>query len=124
MTISNAIEKFDAYRPNSIPLETKLEWLDTVESTLFLEVIYTHENPKALAFSHILPDTDPNTELLVTSPFSDIYLHFLAMMSDLYFGDLARYNNDLLLYSNSFTNYAKHINKKHLPNKNTSYFNV
>ncbi|MBE6642236.1 MAG: hypothetical protein IJN17_07505 [Clostridia bacterium] len=124
MTILNAIEKFDAYRPNTIPLETKLDWLDTLEANLFLEVIYTHENPDGLSYSHILPDTDLNTELLVSPPFSDIYLHFLAMRYDLYFGDLARYNNDLLLYSSAFSDYAKHINKTHLPNKTTTCFNV
>lgn len=124
MTLKKALVEFDSLYRNNIPSEIKIEWLSFLDLTVYKEVLLSHENPPQ---SHALPytaDTPEDTPLLVEDPYSELYIKFLSMKKDLYYSDIARYNNDVILYSASYEDFKNYYNKTHKPIKNISFFNA
>jgi hypothetical protein len=124
MTLKEAIVKFDTEKSNTIPDELKIGWLSSLDSSVFHELVLTHENPKNISFSPLSVDSSEDTVLLIPEPFCDIYFHYLAMKSDLYYSDINKYNVDLSLYSSRFLDFERYYNRNYMPKKLTHNFNV
>ena len=124
MTLNEAISKFDKEVKNNIPIDLKIEWISLLDSSIFHNIILTHENPSPSHFYGYSSDTDDNTVLLVPAPFSDIYLQFLAIKKDLYLSDISRYNNDVVIYSKTYRDFENYYNRNNMPIKKTHFFNA
>lgn len=124
MTITEAITKFDEVYKNNIPYKLKLEWISNLDSTVYNEIIRSHENSESVVFSPYNLTTSGDTLLIVPEPYSEIYLHFLAMKKDLYLYDISRYNNDLALFTTAYIEFENYYNSQNMPVKNVNYFNV
>ncbi len=124
MTLKQAIEKFNAERRNNLSVQMKTDWLSHLDSVIFEEIISTHDNPKGITFSPYSSNTPEKTVLLVPDPYSDIYLRYLSMKADLYYSDITRYNNDLILYSAAYTDFENYYNRTYMPLKKTEFFNA
>ena len=122
MTLTAILSSFDSYRPNTLPEGLKLHWINTLEATIFNDVISQRLKDGGV-FTPFTP-ADGDRELSIPHPYTDVYLHYLALQTDLYYGDVARYNNDLMLYTSAFSGYAKRVNKLAPPIKTTAYFNA
>ena len=124
MTLKQAIEKFDRVCKNNIQRDIKIEWISNLDASIFEEIVLTHENPSKKEFTPYDDSTPEDTVLLVKDPYSEIYHCYLAMKKDLYYSDIARYNNDLALYTAAYMNFENHYNSKHKPLRSVEYFNA
>ena len=124
MTLQEAISKFDLLHRNTIPNELKVDWISQLDSIIYNEIILTHEGSENIKFSPYTSKTPADTPLLVPEPYSEVYVKYLASQKDLYLSDIARYNNNIMLYSAAYRDFENHYNSKHLPLKKVSFFNA
>ena len=124
MTLKDAITKFNDVCKNNIPDELKIEWLSLLDNTVHKEIILTHENPTLTTFTPYNKNSSEDTVLLIDDPYSDVYLKYLAMKKDLYYSDIARYNNNLALFSVAYLDFQNYYNSNHIPLKKVEYFNA
>ena len=124
MTIQEAISKFDSSCRNTIPTDTKIDWLSQLDSIIYNEIILTHEDSEQVNFCPYSSKTPATTPLLVRDPYSDIYLKYLATKKDLFLADISRYNNDIMLYSAAYRDFENYYNSKHMPIRKVTHFNA
>ena len=124
MTLREAISKFDRESKNNIPDDIKIEWISLLDSSVYNDIILTHEIKTPMSFNGYTTQTNDNTVLLIPEPFSDIYLRFLTIKKDLYLSDISRYNNDVVLYSTAYRDFENYYNRNNMPIKKTYYFNA
>lgn len=124
MTLRQAIAHFNAERANSIPEELKIRWLSVLDSSIHKELVLTHENPDSITFSPNAYTTTGNPTLIAPEPYSELYIHYLAMRSDLYYSDIGKYNLDLSLYARTYLDFEKYYNRTYTPIRRTEYFDV
>lgn len=116
MTIHEAIKAVDGVKPGNVFSEReKISWLSTLDGIIKEEIMSTHEGHDSVIFDGYTDSTDPDTVLLVREPYSDIYLHYLSAMIDLYSGETDRYNNDMTLYNNAYRLYSDWYNRHYMP---------
>ena len=125
MTIAKAIEAFDREYRNTIPKMLKTYWLTTLDRTVFEDIIATHAPSASDTQPSFLPDdyTD-TTVLLIPDSHANVYLRFLSMKADLYHSDVARDNNDSILFFTAYDEYEKHYNRTNMPLKRVKSFNI
>ena len=56
-------------------------------------------------------ESDGNTELLIQSPYEDVYIYYISAMSDYYNGEYDKYESDSLMFADLFEKYCKHYAK-------------
>lgn len=114
--IINAVDRLNA---NQYTTDEKIGWLNTVDAMIKSEIIDTHEGAEDIVFEGYNPDTDTDTQLLVSPPYSDIYKHFLDAQIYLNNSELNKYNNSIALYNNAYMAYQDYYNRTHMPIKQT-----
>lgn len=117
MTIREAIDRVDAMRPNTVADTEKYLWLAQLDGALRRQVHDQHEPVPEddCAGADIAQEED--SVLLAKEPYSGMYLYWLMAQIDLALGELARYNNDMMLYNMALTEYAVDYKKTHIPAK-------
>lgn len=90
MKMSQAITQADDLRDNTVTDEQKAAWLKSLDAEVagFMGVA---------AQEHSWPETDK--ELLMSSPYDDIYTLYLIAMIDYYNQESELYANDLEVYN-------------------------
>lgn len=124
MTILDAINIVDKLKPNQYDTETKVMWLDLLDRRIFRELILTHlmEVPE---FDGYDGETDlENTELLAPDEYRDVYRWWLEMQIDLSNSELAKYNNDTVLFNSTYHELASAINRAFMPKSPTIINNI
>lgn len=112
MFIAEAIELADRLKPNAYTREEKVKWLSDIDAQIYREIILTHEG--AVEFSGYDGSTDiGSTELLAPNPYDELYIHGLKRQIDLNNEELAKYNNDCLLFNSAYTNFYDWYNREH-----------
>ncbi|MDD3692591.1 MAG: hypothetical protein PHX02_01625 [Oscillospiraceae bacterium] len=120
MTITQAISRCDAAKPNQYIHSEKIRWLSSLDGMIFNEIIKAHEGADAVEFDGYTEETDSSTVLLVPEPYSDLYLYYMFSMIDFHNAEYARYNNSISMFNNAFENFAAHYNRRHPPLQNNS----
>lgn len=115
MTITEALQRIDALKPNSYTDLEKIEWLSILDGMIKAEIIDTHEGNEGVVFEGYTEDVDSTKELLVPAPYDDIYIHWLSAQIDYTNGEYGKYNNSKAAYNNSYVAFAKSYNSKHKP---------
>ena len=77
MKLKEAIDRIDEMRPNTAPEEEKLRWLDTFDRSVRTEIIDAHEDAPTAPFTGYNTESSYDTELLVPSPYDDVYIYLL-----------------------------------------------
>ena len=125
MTIAKVIEKFDREYRNNVPKMLKTDWLASLDRTVFEDILTTHQGSMGGSLPNFEPDSYSDyTTLLIPDSRTEVYLRFLAMKTDLYHGDITRYNNDSLLFFTAYDDFEKAYNRDHLPLKRVTTFNI
>jgi hypothetical protein len=114
MTIMEAIYRIDEIKPNSYSQSEKIKWLNTLDGTVKTEIIDTHEGGEDVVFVEYT-ESDLTKELLVPSPYDDIYLRWLEARMDYANGEYGKYNNSVTMYNTAYYAYANHYNRTHMP---------
>ena len=114
MTIAEAIKTAQEIYPSAAayPPETLVQWLDSVDHTWFKEVVMLHVNEDGLDYKSYTAE-EQDTVLLIPEPYDDVYILFIMAKADLYNGELDRYNNSAILYSEAYKRAADAWNRTH-----------
>lgn len=115
MTIMEAISRIDILKPNSYTEKEKILWLSTLDGIIKKEIIDKHEGYEAIPFSGYTGDSPTTTELLVPTPYDDIYLKWLEMQMDYTNGEYGKYNNSMAVYNAAYEAFAKYYTRNHMP---------
>ena len=114
MTLGQALETTDELKANHYSEEVKIRWVNDLESLLYYELIYWHEDAPAEAPEPYTAQ-DMERELMVPDPYSDVYLKYLYAQIDFHNAEFSRYNNSAMLYNTALTTYADWYNRNHAP---------
>lgn len=123
MTILEAVHKIDTVKPNSYTQPEKIKWLSTLDGIIKSEIIDTHEDGENVEFDGYDDETDLDTELLVPSPYDDVYVRWLEARIDYANGEYGKYNNSMVAYNDAYSLFSNYYNRKHMPKgKQFKYF--
>lgn len=115
MKIIDAITQIDNLKPNNYTEEDKVIWLSRLDEMVKKEIIDTHKGGEEIEFTGYDETTDRQTELLVPSPYDEIYPRWLEAQIDYANAEYGRFNNSMTMFNASFGGYVNYYNRKHLP---------
>lgn len=115
MKIIDAINKIDALKPNTYNDAEKVAWLSTLDGMIKKEIIDTHEGGESVSFDGYTADTPIETELLVKSPYDEVYVYWLESKIDYYNREYVNYNNSITRFNEAFSQFSNQYNKNHMP---------
>lgn len=119
MKVWQIIESFDRQLENEIPEEEKIKWLLQLDESFQKELIDTHEGAEERSNDN---SSDGERELLVSSPYTDIYLFWLRCKTFLSRGEIELYNNNLAIFTAAKEGFEREYHRTHMP-KGTSIKN-
>lgn len=122
MTINRALEITDQRHPSEYDRKTKLEWLSNLDKRAY-DLQLNHEMETAIDFSGYTENADGDTELLIESPYDEIYPVYLDMQVSLADRDYAYYNNAALMFEGMWKEYANYINRTYMPVEKNRLYN-
>ena len=123
MTIIEAITQIDSLKHNTYSQEQKVQWLSRLDNMVKRLIIDTHEGGEDVEFTGYGDTMDLHTELLVPSPFDEMYLRWLESQIDYTNGEYGKYNNAILMFNTSWKEYQNYYNRTHMPKgKNMKFF--
>ena len=82
MTIMGAISHIDSIKPNRYTQVEKIRWLSTLDGLVKREIIDTHEGGENVSFKGYDEMTALTTELLIPSPYDEVYFRWLEAQID------------------------------------------
>lgn len=117
MKLREAIERVDALKFNTYTYAEKVAWLSRLDERVEALVHGAYDrSPGALAGGPWYDaETDPDTELLIPSPFDEIYLRWLEAQIDYANGEYDKYNASIVLYNSAYTAYSDWYIRTHKP---------
>ena len=115
MKIIEAINIVDNEKPNTYTQADKLKWLSEVEGRIKREIIDTHKDSEGIEFSGEYTDADINKELIVGSPYDDLYIRFMEAYIDYSNGEYTKYNNSMQMFNAKFSSFETYYNRHHMP---------
>ena len=118
MTIQEAIAGIDGRKPNTVPEETKLRWLEELDWEIFRDVLLTHQGPvpEFTGYPENMSREDREaTPLLAPAPYDSMYLYCLESRIDYENGELGRFNNSNAMFRTVFDAFRNWYNRTHRP---------
>ena len=123
MTIMGAINHIDSIKPNRYGQTEKIKWLSTLDGLVKAEIIDTHEGGEGVTFNGYDEMTALTTNLLIPSPYDEVYFRWLEAQMDYANGEYGKYNNSITMYNTAYSAFEKHYNRTHKPlSKNFTHF--
>lgn len=123
MTISEALTRANAVKPNTYSDVDKIRWLSTLDGFIKEHIIDTHEGGEGVVFNGYDENTDLATELLIPAPHDHIYVHWLEAQIDYANDEYDRYENTMGMYNTAYDNFKNYYNRTHMPKgKKFKYF--
>lgn len=114
-TIGDVIAYVDAIKPNTRTQEEKIMWLNSLDTTVYKDIICTHEGHENIEFNEYTVDTPTTQELLIPTPYTEIYRFFLEMQIDLANAEFNKYNSSSALFNSAYENYEKYYHSNNMP---------
>ena len=114
MKLREAIDRIDSLKHNTYTNGEKVEWLSRLDGTIKTEILDTHEVDEVF-FQGYDEAVDMDTELLVDAPYDEMYIRWLEAQIDYYNGEIARYNNSMMMYQTAYDTYSRYYNRTHMP---------
>ena len=115
MTIMDAINRVDTLKPNRYELSEKIKWLSTLDERVKRTIIDTHEGAEGTVHEAYTEETALTTELLIPSPYDEVYVYWLEAQIDYWNGEMPKYNNSIDMFNTAYGAYANHYNRTHMP---------
>jgi len=103
MTVYEAVKICDNLRPNNFSDEIKCSWLYELDGKVNAEIF---ENKFEIPLYNVTEHK--NKELLIDTPYDDLYLIFMISKIDLYSGEYARYSNDALVFNTEYLDFMRY----------------
>ena len=121
MTIAELIQQVDAVRPNQYDNDTKVGWINEVESKVVRNVLnrilWAEEE-----FTPYVYATDATTELKIPDEHSDVYKTYLYAQMDFANAETDRYNADAAMHRSAWDDYAAEMRRENYPKQHGTAF--
>ena len=141
MTIQQAIDMADTMKPNMMPQDTKVLFLQEIDQLIYKEILLKHAHT---AEEEVLPvyvtpadeeaedaeeqeeesDSGDDRELLVPDPYSMLYLYWLMSKIDLLNQEIDKYNNDRALFESAYETMSDWWTRTRMPLTVRPWFGV
>ena len=121
MKVREAIDRIDSLKHNTYTYGEKVEWLSRLDGIIKHQIIDTHDDGDDIVFEGYT-ENDMETDLLVSAPYDEMYIRWLESQIDYYNGEIARYNNSMMMYQAAFDAYQRYYNRLHMPKGQTLKF--
>ena len=121
MTIIEAINQVDGIKFNTYSQEDKVRWLSSLDAkiTAVLEGAY----PSPMGFSVPYdPNADMERDLLLESPWDEMYIRWMEAMIDYNNGETDSYNRSITLFNNLYQNFCDWYIRRNMPAQNGAGF--
>ena len=118
MTIRQALTQVEQVKPNAVPDEVLVQWLNEVDQTIFKELVKTHEYGTELVFGGYDRTDESSADsvvLLAPEPYSQLYVYYLCAQIDMQNQEFDLYRNNAALYNKAYSDYASYYNRKIMP---------
>jgi hypothetical protein len=115
MKLVEAINKLDYLLHNTYTHAEKVGWLSNVDSDVKKHIIDTHEGGEGIVFNGYDDTTSLDTELLVPSAYSDVYIRYLEAQIDYANAEYGKYNNAMAMYNSAYSAFERYYNRTHMP---------
>lgn len=122
MTINQALETIEKTHPSEHDRDTMIGWLSDLDKRAY-DVMLRHEMDAPVDFDGYNGNTDGDTELLIVSPYDEIYPVYLDMKVSLADRDYPFYNNAAVIFQGMWGDYSSYINRNYVPVEKTALFN-
>lgn len=127
MKAQELIEEYDELYPNTRSMDIKMKWLKRIEQTIMNEVILTHEaledevaGAEDFDKETYFDDWGENKELLIDSPFTNVYITYLVAQEAQVNMEDDRFNTAATLHNNDYLAFQQYFNRTHKPVENPS----
>lgn len=115
MKLREAIDRIDSLKHNTYTTAEKVEWISRLDGLVKNQIIDTHEDGENIEFNGYTVEADMERELLIPAPYDDAYIKWLEAKIDYYNGEIARYNNSVMMYQAAYDSYSRYYNRNHMP---------
>ena len=115
MTIIEAITRVDALKPNVYKQSEKIAWLSSLDAFIKTTIVDTHKGGEEISFSDYDESTPLTTELIVPSPYDELYLFWLEAKIDYYDREFKKYNNTMAMYQAALEKFESYYVRTHMP---------
>lgn len=115
MKLLDAIGRVERDRPNEAGKDDLVAWINQLDMRFWTEQVRRHEGGDAVAAPDYSMDAAGDTELLIPSPWDEVYIHHLYACIDYRLGEMDRYNNSAILFQNAWANACKAWRRTHMP---------
>ena len=116
MTIQEALDTADEMKANMMKPRLKLKYLTEIEQLIHGEIVMKHEHTAEQETKPVYTeDTDPQTELIIPEPYSDVYPKYLLTQIDWQNQEDARYNVDRAHFENAYDTMSDWYTRNHMP---------
>ena len=113
MTAREAIARFDDGRPNSVPFQRKLAWLENLDATVRTELLSSFEGCPGESTDS--PGDPADAELIIGEPHDVLYGSWLEANADREEGEFESYANSSARFNADFDRYAAFIVRTRTP---------
>lgn len=147
MKVAEALEVVDRIKPNAFDARDKVRWLSELDHSVYEEVIRTKEDaPMKPVLDTYQKETDEETgevqeqpvesegvgfvpyeygvseerELLITSPYTECYITYLAAKIDFYNNDTVGYQNQMIMFNALYEQFTAWYTRNHMPKQENS----
>jgi hypothetical protein len=118
MKVREAIDRIDSLKHNTYTYGEKIEWLSRLDGLVKLQIIDTHDGGDDIVFEGYT-EKDMEKDMLVSAPYDDMYIRWLEAQIDYYNGEIARYNNSMMMYQAAYDAFQRYYNRTHMPKGQT-----
>ncbi len=111
MKAGDVLDAIETVKPSQYDEDVILQWIEDVESQVFNELVYTHENIEGYERKTM----SRNTELVAKSPYDKLYIYYVMAQIDFYNAEIGRFNNDMAMYDAQYSEFANWYNRTYMP---------
>ena len=122
MKISDAIAEVDTYCPNKTDVFLKVKWLERLDGRIIAEVVSRYPALEEVRDGFVgYSEDDLERDLVVTAPYDELYVHYIAAQIHLMLHEQTHYNNETASFNSILEKYMIHLNRTYRPGGRKRY---
>ena len=121
MTIIEAINQVDGIKFNTYSQEDKVRWLSSLDAKITAVLDGAYPSPMGGSVPYD-PNADMERELLLESPWDEMYLRWMEAMIDYNNGETDSYNRSITLFNNLYQNFCDWYIRRNMPAQHGARF--
>ena len=114
MTIIEAINQVDGIKFNTYSQEDKVRWLSSLDAKITAVLEGAYPAPMGVSAPYD-PNTDMEQNLLLESPWDEMYIRWMEAMIDYNNGETDSYNRSITLFNNLYQNFCDWYIRRNMP---------